>query len=85
MTDPDVPVLAVVGTGPGGASMEGVLGRPRNGVDLVVIVPARRLSSPHLRTPAVDERLHRCWTSCRCSSWHCTSRRAARIQTPRAA
>ena len=58
MTDPDVPVLAVVGDGPGGASMREVVTRlGERRADVVVIgpsaVPARRL---RIATPSVDER-----------------------------
>jgi glucosamine--fructose-6-phosphate aminotransferase (isomerizing) len=59
MTDPDVPVLAVVGGGPGGRSMRDVLARlGERRADLVVFsadpdVVAHGLWVP---TPAVDER-----------------------------
>jgi glutamine---fructose-6-phosphate transaminase (isomerizing) len=63
MADADVPVLAVVGAGPGGRSMAEVLARlGERQADLVVVgpagsavpVPATALRVP---TPAVDERL----------------------------
>lgn len=59
MTDPRVPVLAVVGSGPGGHAMWNVLtqlGRQRADV---VVVGAADLpgQTARLRTPAVDERL----------------------------
>jgi glucosamine--fructose-6-phosphate aminotransferase (isomerizing) len=68
LADPDVPVLAVVGSGPGGQSMQGVLERlGARGADLVVIGPVLPRSSgastdgvravARLATPDVDERL----------------------------
>jgi glucosamine--fructose-6-phosphate aminotransferase (isomerizing) len=68
LADPDVPVLAVVGSGPGGRSMRDVLGRlSARGADLVVIGPELSPSSAgstgevravaRLVTPDVDERL----------------------------
>jgi glucosamine--fructose-6-phosphate aminotransferase (isomerizing) len=59
MADPDVPVLAVVGGGPGGASMREVLTRlGERRADVVTIgpedVPGAAL---RLGTPGVDERL----------------------------
>ncbi|WP_341721399.1 SIS domain-containing protein [Micromonospora sp. FIMYZ51] len=57
MTDPDVPVLAVVGSGPGGRSMGDVL--PRLGerrADVVVIGSAEVEGATRLAVPAVDER-----------------------------
>jgi glucosamine--fructose-6-phosphate aminotransferase (isomerizing) len=58
MTDADVPVLAVVGSGPAGEAMQDVLARLRERrADLVVVGP--QPSAPvaaQLRTPAVDER-----------------------------
>jgi glucosamine--fructose-6-phosphate aminotransferase (isomerizing) len=52
MADADVPVLAVVGRGPAGQSMQGVLGRLRERrADLVVIGPDGTIV-----TPDVDER-----------------------------
>jgi glutamine---fructose-6-phosphate transaminase (isomerizing) len=62
MTDPDVPVLAVVGGGPGGAAMREVLGRlSERRADLLVVGPADAESAPpgaaRVPTPRVDERL----------------------------
>jgi glucosamine--fructose-6-phosphate aminotransferase (isomerizing) len=58
MTDPDVPVLAVVGSGPGGAAMHEVvaqLGERR--ADVVTIGPAAVPgATSRIDTPAVDER-----------------------------
>ncbi|PZF85392.1 SIS domain-containing protein [Micromonospora endophytica] len=57
MTDPDVPVLAVVGSGPGGRSMGEVL--PRLGerrADVVVIGSADVEGASRLAVPEVDER-----------------------------
>ena len=58
MTDPDVPVLAVVGSGPGGRSMREVL--PRLGerrADVVVVGSAEVAGAPpRLAVPEVDER-----------------------------
>ncbi|MGA8116532.1 MAG: SIS domain-containing protein [Actinocatenispora sp.] len=61
MTDPDVPVLAVVGDGPGGASMGEVLGRlAERRADLLVVGSAGDDAVPagavRVRTPRVDER-----------------------------
>jgi glucosamine--fructose-6-phosphate aminotransferase (isomerizing) len=58
MTDPDVPVLAVVGDGPGGRAMREVLAKlGERRADVVVIgpnpVPG---TSAQLRVPALDER-----------------------------
>jgi glutamine---fructose-6-phosphate transaminase (isomerizing) len=58
MTDPDVPVLAVVGDGPGGKAMREVLGAlGERRADVVAIgpnpVPG---ASAQLRVPALDER-----------------------------
>jgi len=53
MTDPDVPVLAIVGAGPGGRSMQAVLDRLREQrADVVTVGPEGTL-----RVPKVDERL----------------------------
>jgi glucosamine--fructose-6-phosphate aminotransferase (isomerizing) len=53
MTDPDVPVLAIVGAGPGGRSMQAVLERLRDQrADVVTVGPEGTL-----RVPKVDERL----------------------------
>ncbi|PWU47087.1 glucosamine-6-phosphate deaminase [Micromonospora globispora] len=57
MTDPDVPVLAVVGSGPGGRSMREVL--PRLGerrADVVVVGSADVEVSARMTVPEVDER-----------------------------
>ncbi|WP_328478713.1 SIS domain-containing protein [Actinoplanes sp. NBC_00393] len=52
MADPDVPVLAVVGDGPGGKSMQDVVARlGERRADVVTIGPAGKI-----RVPAVDER-----------------------------
>lgn len=59
MTDPDVPVLAVVGGGPGGAAMAEVLGRlAERRADLLVVGAASQLPPTAVRigTPEVDER-----------------------------
>ncbi|MFE9205745.1 SIS domain-containing protein [Micromonospora sp. NPDC007230] len=57
MTDPDVPVLAVVGSGPGGESMREVL--PRLGerrADVVVVGSADVEVTARMAVPEVDER-----------------------------
>src|SRR5690606_33715233 len=58
MADPDVPVLAVVGEGPGGESMREVLAKlGERRADVVVVGPhpvAR--TTALLRVPALDER-----------------------------
>ncbi|MFD2767318.1 SIS domain-containing protein [Micromonospora eburnea] len=57
MTDPDVPVLAVVGSGPGGQSMREVL--PRLGerrADVVVVGSADVEATARMPVPEVDER-----------------------------
>ncbi|MFC8847503.1 MULTISPECIES: SIS domain-containing protein [unclassified Micromonospora] len=57
MTDPDVPVLAVVGSGPGGRSMGEVL--PRLGerrADVVVVGSADVEGATRMAVPEVDER-----------------------------
>ena len=57
MTDPEVPVLAVVGSGPGGRSMGEVL--PRLGerrADVVVVGSADVPGATRLAVPEVDER-----------------------------
>jgi glutamine---fructose-6-phosphate transaminase (isomerizing) len=58
MTDPDVPVLAVVGDGPGGASMRDVVSRLGERRADVVTIGATDVAGATLRigTPAVDER-----------------------------
>lgn len=58
MTDPDVPVLAVVGDGPGGESMRQVLARlGERRADVVTIGPHPVSgAAAHLRVPALDER-----------------------------
>jgi glucosamine--fructose-6-phosphate aminotransferase (isomerizing) len=58
MADPDVPVLAVVGAGPGGAAMREVLARlGERRADVVAIGPSD-VDGAALRvpTPDVDER-----------------------------
>lgn len=57
MTDPDVPVLAVVGSGPGGQAMGEVL--PRLGerrADVVVVGSAEVPTTTRIAVPEVDER-----------------------------
>ncbi|MEV5819993.1 SIS domain-containing protein [Micromonospora haikouensis] len=57
MTDPDVPVLAIVGSGPGGRSMGEVL--PRLGerrADVVVVGSADVQGATRMAVPEVDER-----------------------------
>ncbi|MBM0239030.1 SIS domain-containing protein, partial [Micromonospora sp. ATA32] len=57
MTDPDVPVLAVVGSGPGGRSMREVLPRlGERGADVVVVGSADVEGSTRMVVPEVDER-----------------------------
>ena len=58
MTDPDVPVLAVVGTGPGGTSMTDVVTRLGERRADVVTVGATDIpgAAGRLAVPAVDER-----------------------------
>jgi len=58
MTDPDVPVLAVVGAGPGGASMREVLAKlGERRADVVVVGPSPvDGAAAHLPVPPVDER-----------------------------
>jgi glucosamine--fructose-6-phosphate aminotransferase (isomerizing) len=58
MTDPDVPVLAVVGAGPGGTSMREVVSRLGERRADVVTIGASDVDGAALRiaTPAVDER-----------------------------
>jgi glucosamine--fructose-6-phosphate aminotransferase (isomerizing) len=58
MTDPDVPVLAVVGDGPGGRAMREVLAKlGERRADVVVIGPNRVPgTTAQLRVPALDER-----------------------------
>jgi glucosamine--fructose-6-phosphate aminotransferase (isomerizing) len=57
MADADVPVLAVVGSGPGGQSMRDVLARlGERRADRVVIGPQPIDGALHLPTPDVDER-----------------------------
>jgi glucosamine--fructose-6-phosphate aminotransferase (isomerizing) len=61
MANPDVPVLAIVGAGPGGAAMREVLARlGERRADLVVVGPSTgdQVTSNAIRigTPAVDER-----------------------------
>ncbi|HET6529770.1 MAG TPA: SIS domain-containing protein [Actinoplanes sp.] len=58
MTDPDVPVLAVVGSGPGGRAMSDVVNRLGERRADVVTIGAQDIagSSGRLAVPAVDER-----------------------------
>ncbi len=58
MADPDVPVLAVVGNGPGGGAMREVLARlGERRADVVAVGPADVPGSAlRIPTPAVDER-----------------------------
>ncbi len=61
MTDPDVPVLAVVGDGPGGRAMGDVLARlAERRADLLVVGSAAEQALPanavRVATPQVDER-----------------------------
>src|SRR5262245_14298792 len=55
MADADVPVLAVVGSGPGGKSMDEVLTKlGERRADLVVVGPSAPAGALHLPTPAVE-------------------------------
>jgi glutamine---fructose-6-phosphate transaminase (isomerizing) len=58
MTDPDVPVLAVIGSGPGGRSMHEVLPRlAERGADVVLVGSGQvEGGSARLAVPEVDER-----------------------------
>jgi glutamine---fructose-6-phosphate transaminase (isomerizing) len=58
MADPDVPVLAVVGDGPGGGAMRDVLGRlGERRADVVAVSPsAVPGAAAHIPVPKVDER-----------------------------
>jgi glucosamine--fructose-6-phosphate aminotransferase (isomerizing) len=58
MTDPNVPVLAVVGSGPGGGAMREVLARlDERRADVVAIGPSDVAGAPlRIPTPDVDER-----------------------------
>ena len=58
MADPDVPVLAVVGAGPGGAAMRDVLARlGERRADVVAIGPSDvRGAAARIAVPEVDER-----------------------------
>lgn len=58
MADPDVPVLAVVGSGPGGAAMRDVLARlGERKADVVAVGPSDVDGAPiRIPTPDVDER-----------------------------
>jgi len=58
MADPDVPVLAVVGDGPGGGAMRDVLGRlGERRADVVAVSPSPVAgAAAHIPVPAVDER-----------------------------
>lgn len=59
MTDPDMPVLAVVGDGPGGQAMHDVIGRLVERRADVVVVGPRDVPGAQARipTPQVDERI----------------------------
>jgi glucosamine--fructose-6-phosphate aminotransferase (isomerizing) len=59
MTDPDVPVLAVVGDGPGGRAMRGVLAKLGERRADVVTVSPRRVpgAAAQLRVPSLEERV----------------------------
>jgi glucosamine--fructose-6-phosphate aminotransferase (isomerizing) len=58
MADADVPVIAVVGSGPGGRSMAEVLERlGERRADLVVVGPSAPAGALHVPTPAVEEHL----------------------------
>ncbi|HZN19538.1 MAG TPA: SIS domain-containing protein, partial [Micromonosporaceae bacterium] len=59
LADPDVPVLAVVGAGPGGAAMRDVLARlGERRADVVAVSPTDVPGvSARIGVPAVDERL----------------------------
>ncbi|MFC4336695.1 SIS domain-containing protein [Salininema proteolyticum] len=59
MADPGVPVLAVVGSGPGGKAMHDVLGRLENQRADIVIVGSYDLQGQTARmaTPDIDERI----------------------------
>ncbi|TDB98566.1 SIS domain-containing protein [Micromonospora fluostatini] len=57
MTDPDVPVLAVIGSGPGGRSMREVLPRlGERGADVLAVGSADVAASARMVVPEVDER-----------------------------
>ncbi|MFB9235334.1 SIS domain-containing protein [Plantactinospora siamensis] len=57
MTDPDVPVLALVGSGPGGDAMRAVLPRlAERGADVVTIGSAEVPGAVRIAVPEVDER-----------------------------
>jgi glucosamine--fructose-6-phosphate aminotransferase (isomerizing) len=58
MTDPDVPVLAIVGAGPGGHAMREVLARlGERRAEVVVVGPSPvDLAAAHIPVPEVDER-----------------------------
>ena len=56
MTDPDVPVLAVVGSGPGGTSMREVLPRLGERRADVVVVGSAEVGETRMAVPEVDER-----------------------------
>ncbi|ASW56575.1 SIS domain-containing protein [Plantactinospora sp. KBS50] len=57
MTDPDVPVLALVGSGPGGEAMRAVLPRlAERGADVVTVGSARVPGAARIAVPEVDER-----------------------------
>ncbi|MGH3738107.1 MAG: SIS domain-containing protein [Micromonosporaceae bacterium] len=57
MADPDVPVLALVGDGPGGEAMRAVVARlGERRADVLTVGPTATATGLHLTTPAVDER-----------------------------
>ncbi|WP_089005416.1 SIS domain-containing protein [Micromonospora viridifaciens] len=56
MTDPDVPVLAVIGSGPGGESMREVLPRLGERRADVVVVGSADVEATRMAVPEVDER-----------------------------
>ena len=58
MTDPDVPVLAIVGDGPGGSSMREVVERlGSRRADVVVVGPSDIAgATARIATPSIDER-----------------------------
>jgi glucosamine--fructose-6-phosphate aminotransferase (isomerizing) len=57
MTDTDVPVLAIVGSGPAGASMRDVLATvAQRRADLVVVGPNKVSGALHVPSPDVNER-----------------------------
>ena len=87
--DPQVPVLAIVPEGAGGAAMAPVLERlAERDADVFGVGAPDRIESwrvgSHCRA-GPPSRCRRCWRSFRCSSWPCTWRsRGAEIRTVRA-